>query len=66
MVDQPNLSREGLEKLEFVGRQGDQLVYKGASKLYFVLLTSILFSGKPVVDSCIHLILRPEDDHVGC
>jgi hypothetical protein len=32
MVDQPNLSREAFQQLEFVGRQGDQLVYKGSSK----------------------------------
>jgi hypothetical protein len=45
MVDQPNLSREGFQKLEFVGRRGDQLVYKAPSMwISFNIMISLLAS----------------------
>uniref|UniRef100_A0A0P6IJN4 Uncharacterized protein n=3 Tax=Daphnia magna TaxID=35525 RepID=A0A0P6IJN4_9CRUS len=37
MANQPNLSREGFQKLEFVGRQGDQLVYHGPNQKVIML-----------------------------
>lgn len=41
MGDEPNLNRQGLQQLEYVGRQGNRLVYQGPSKrLKYICMNS--------------------------
>ena len=41
MTDKPNLSREGIQKLNFVGQRGNQLVYQGPSRSKSYCLTCL-------------------------